>query len=380
MNRINEPITFVVKQEDIATLLSEMKLTCNQGSSFYSIAAGSSANNGIKPMYKELILDKEFYLAMCIVAQPDLYVRMRSAGVKGISKTRLHKSNSEGGIVVLTEQGEGDDIIITMFDNYKSFLHKWAHKFIGSVEAPVANYIPPELGLEEFMLILHTIDSYRRVTYHNLLDHVYIEKAYVKISEFTRTMAESLIKLDIRWLLPAFMAVTPGIEQYITNMEAKNLGILMTHNFFAEGLLGSGEEVLVFAEAGQVMGLEFLHSWLISFGFEINIAFGNGFKTVERFFVAPTILTNHFVRLRDLQGGKAMVNHQTYVSEQLMSKMDELFVKALTLKIMPTPTAQTVVPLAQAAPPLPIAKFCRNCGTKLADSAVFCVNCGTKII
>lgn len=369
MNTMNEPISFIVRQEDIATLLSEMELTCNEGSGFYRIVVGYSPSIGIKAIYRKLILDKEFYKAMCIVAQPDLYVRVRSAGVRGISESRLHRSYAGGSLVVLTEQGEGDDVVITMFNNYKSYLDKWAQEFVGSIEAPVANYIPPELGLEEFMLILHAIDSYRRVTYQNLLDHVYIEKAYVKLPEFTRTMAGSLASLDIRWLLPAFMAVTPGMEQYNTNLEAKNLGILMTHSFFTEGLLGSGEEVLVFGEAGQVMGLEFLHSWLMSFGFEINVTTSGGFKTVERLFVAPTVLTNHFVRLRDVADGKAMVNHQTYVSEQLMSKLDEVYGKTFSLESMPAQTA-TIIHKP---------KFCNNCGTKLEIGAGFCGYCGSKI-
>lgn len=368
MNTMNEPITFVIKQEDIATLLSEMELTCSQGSDFYRIAASTPADAGIKAVYRKLILDKEFYKAMCIVAQPDLYVKIRLAGVRGVSESRLHRSNTEGSPVVLTEQGEDDNVVITMFDNYSSYLNKWAQEYIGSVEAPVANYIPPEVGLEEFMLILHTIDSFRRVTYQNLLDYVYVDNAYIRISEFTKTMAGALSSLDIRWLLPAFMAVTPGIEQYNTNLEAKNLGILMTHSFFTEGLLGSGEEVLVFGEAGQVMGLEFLHSWLMSFGFEINVTNSRGFKTLERLFIAPTVLTNHFVRLRDIAEGKAMVNHQTYVSEQLMSKLDEVFGKALSLKDMPATTAT-----------LPKAKFCSNCGTKIEINAAFCSNCGTQI-
>jgi hypothetical protein len=347
---MNEPLTFVVKQEDMTN--------------------------------KALLMDEALILAIDIVSQPDLYVVMRTAGVKGISESRLHRNNARGSLVVLTEQGEGDDVVITMFDNYKTFLNKWADEFIGSAEAPVANYIPPEIGLEEFMLTLHAIDSFRRVTYQNLLDYVYVDNAYVRIPEFTKTMAGSLASFDIRWLLPAFMAVTPGIEQYNTNLEAKNIEVLMTHKFFTEGMLGSGEEVLVFGEAGQVMGLEFLHSWLSSIGFEINVTTGEGFKAVEKLFVAPTVLTNHFVRLRDVGDDKAMVNHQTYIREQLLSKLNEVFEKAGSI-LQPVqtmePTAKTIPNSAQTVPAISTPKFCNNCGTKLEVNAVFCFNCGKKI-
>ncbi len=85
------------------------------------------------------------------------------------------------------------------------------------------------------------------------------------------------------------------------------------------------------------MGVEFLHSWLLSCGFEIHAAEPEGFKAVERLFIAPTVLTNHFVRLKGAQGGKATVNHQAYTAEQLLTKLDELFGKAFSMDVSAVP-------------------------------------------
>lgn len=162
---------------------------------------------------------------------------------------------------------------------------------------------------------------------------------------------------------------------------------------------------MVFGEAGQIMGVEFFRSWLTSCGVEINMAGENGFKAVERFFIAPTLLGNHFVRLESVDNGKAMVNHQLYTIEQLAFKLGELFGKAFGMDVSDVSSAiksaQATPPPAQAAPifsapkgaeksadvprqtkaapPPPSPRFCRNCGTKLSAGAAFCANCGAKL-
>jgi hypothetical protein len=108
---------------------------------------------------------------------------------------------------------------------------------------------------------------------------------------------------------------------------------MLTHDFFERGRLASCEDVLVFGEAGQVMGVVFLHSWLLSCGLEINVIGPEGFQPLERLFITPTVLTNHFVRLGTTQDGKATVNHQACTAEQLLSKLEELFGSAFAMDV-----------------------------------------------
>ncbi|MEL7624327.1 MAG: zinc ribbon domain-containing protein [Clostridiales bacterium] len=398
MNTMSEPVAFIVKQADISALFSEMGLTCNEGSDFYRAQAGPVPDTDIRAVYGALLADRDFLQACRIIAQPDLYVTVRTAGVRGLSETRLHRKKAEGDWAVLTETAEDGGILISAFEDYRAYLEVWAEDLATPADAPAANYIPPTVSLEEFLFVLHAVDSFRRVSYQNMLDHVFTDRAHIKIPEFTRSMADSLKSLDIRWLLPAFMAVTPGVEGYQTDLNAKNLEVLLTHDFFEQGKLASGEGALVFGEAGQVMGVEFLHSWLLSCGLEINAAGPEGFKAVERLFIAPTVLTNHFVRLQGAPDGKATVNHQAYTAEQLLSKLDELFGKAFAIDVSAASpalkTAQAAAifsapkdseksgsfPIqakAAATPPAP--KFCRNCGAKLPAGAAFCANCGAKL-
>ena len=404
MSTMNEPIAFIIKQADAAALFREMGLTCNEGSDFYRVKAGPVPGTDLRAVYGELLADEDFLRACRIIAQPDLYVTARTAGVGGLSETRLHRKKAEGDWAVLTETAEEGGILISAFPDYGVYLDAWAEDFAGVNDAPAANYIPPTVSLEAFLFVLHAVDSFRRVSYQNMLDHVFTGKAHITVPEFTGSMADSLKSMDIRWLLPSFMAVTPGVERYHTDLNPKHLEVLLTHDFFEQGRLASGEDALVFGEAGQVMGVEFFRSWLLSCGFELNVLGPAGFQTLERLFIAPTVLTNHFVRLQDAQGGKAAVNHQAYTAEQLLIKLDDLFGKAFSMDVPTVPAdlkpAQGMPPPAQAAaissapkgagkfadagqakaaaaPPAP--KFCRSCGTKLSAGAAFCANCGAKL-
>ena len=329
MDKVKEPVSFSIEQADSGTLFAgDPGLIPNSGSAFYKAAPAAGAGMEKKAACGELLANQDFLRAARIAARPDLYAVVRVAGAQGLTEIRLHRKKSEGAYVAATEQDADGRWVISLFDDYKGWLAWWALGFAGPSSVPAANYIPPKVSLEEFMFILHAVDSFRRVSYQNMLSHVFTDRAYVKVPEFLQSMAASLKSLDIRWLLPAFLAVTPGVEQYQTDIDPQNIAVLLQHDFLTEGKLASGEDVLVFGEAGQIMGVEFFRSWFTCCGMEIKVAGPDGFKAAERLFIAPTILGNHFTRLEGADNGKAMINHQVYTMEQLTFKLDELFGRA----------------------------------------------------
>ncbi len=351
MSTMNEPVAFIIEQADVPGLLKAMGLQCNEGSDLYRAEAGLTSDTDIKSTYGEFLADENFLQACRIIARPDLYVTARASGASGFSESRLHRKKDEGDRVALTEAAEDEGILITLFPDYGVYLDGLTENLAIPVETPAANYIPPTVSLEEFLFILHAVDSFRRVTYRNMLDHVFTSRAHITILEFAQSMGDALNALDIRWLLPNFMAVTPGVQEYKSNLDPENLAVLLTHNFFESGKLHSGEDVLVFGEAAQVMGVEFLQSWLQSYGFEIKLSGPNGFQTLERLFIAPTVLTNHLVRLAGTQGGKAVVNHQAYTGEHLLIKLDEIFDAAFSAEPSELPPVEpAAVPSAPKRP------------------------------
>lgn len=385
MSKIKEPVVFSIKQADIGALLAEdANLTPNNGSAFYNAVPADRVFLDIKAVYGELLTGKGFLQALRIITQPDLYLVARVASVQGLSEIRLHHKKSEGLFVAAAEENAEGNLIISLFDDYISWLDSWIEEFASQSEQSVANYIPPKVSLEEFLFVLHAIDSFRRVSYQNMLDHAFMDNTYIKVPSFLQSMADSLKSLDIRWLLPAFLAVTPGVEQYQTKIDPQNIGVLLEHDFLREGKLASGEDALVFGEAGQIMGVEFFRSWFTSCGVEINVAGSGVFTAAERLFIAPTLLGNHFVRLEGADNGKAVVNHQLYTTEQLAFKLSELFGSAFDINETSGTAEPGVVPSPEPpespiVPTPPAKRFCSGCGAQISAGAAFCGNCGTKL-
>lgn len=328
-------ITYQINQNDTVRLLGDvLGIGINIGSAFSGVSpSGVENKKDLSAVYQKELEDEQFIRALRIAAEPDLYVVNRfGGGVIGLEEVRLHRKKIEGGDVVAIAKSEEGTYEIQIYENYQAYLAWWLENFAGKNEETIANYIPPKVSLEQFLFVLHAIDSFRMISYKNLLDHIYTERVHIKYVDFAKTMAASINSRDIRWLLPAFMAVLPGFETYNLDMAPENSAYLIEQGIMENAKLVQNDElVLAFGEGGQSMGVEFFRFWLISSGFEINVKTPEGFVAVERFFNAPTAIANHFVRIETVAGGKGIVNHQAYTSEQLEVKLNELFAKAFAL-------------------------------------------------
>lgn len=332
-----EALIFQINQGDLRKLLTDvLGIVPNSGSAFFTAEpVETQSDSNLEYDYNELLENEDFLRAIRIASQPDLYVVNRiGGGSMGISEVRIHRKKSEGAYVVATAKAADGTCDIQLYENYKAYLSWWMRNFAGKNEEPVENYLPMEVTMEQFLFLLHAIDSFRMVSYRNLLNHIYTKKTYVKYTEFTQTMVDSIKSKDIRWLLPSFMAVLPGFEKYKLNITAENAAFMVEEGLMENARLAKSKElVLAFGEGGLSMGVEFFRFWMMSSGFEINVSTSDGFVAVERLFNATTAIGNHFVQLKTLENGKVMVNHQTYTKEQLEIKLGELFNRAFTMAV-----------------------------------------------
>ncbi|HAP32783.1 MAG TPA: hypothetical protein DCQ14_07020 [Firmicutes bacterium] len=379
MTSENKPAAFDIRVNDIGKLfMEELGLTPQQGSALSGIGRSvDGEGRDLKSVYREYLQDQEFTRAARCVAAPDLFVINRiGGGGLDLEEIRLYHKKSEGDVVVATAITADGAFTMRPFDNYTAYLEWWSEKYACKNEETTANYIPPKVSLEQFLFILHAIDCFRQVSYKNMLSFKYAEKATIEFSEFAQGMAASLKSGDIRWLLPAFTVVLPGFSQFNVEIEPGDVSIVMEQNFLLNARRTStGEMVLAFGEAGQNMGVEFYRTWMMSSGFEINVARPTDFTAIERLFVAPTALANHFVRIETVAGGKGVVNHQAYTREQLEHKLLELFERAFDSVLREAPQPLPLPRTSREAP----RKYCGQCGTQLKPTARFCDNCGTKI-
>lgn len=386
MADLKAPITFEIPKQDILRLLvGEMKLEIQRGSYFYGIQA--SSDPGVKAQYEDMLVHPAFQKAAAMASAPEAFVVMRvGGGSMALEEIRLHKKlNDRSAIAAVAETDK--DFVIQWYESDQDFLRAWCEAYGANPDETAANYIPPKVTLEEFLFILHSVDAFRRVSFENMLNYSPAETPAMTFADFATTMTASLRSGDIRWLLPAFMVLVPGIHEYELKMASEQAAVLMDKGFMLHAELEKPEDdVLVFGEAGRVMGVEFYRTWLQGFGFELNVSDGTSFKAVNRLFVAPTALANHFVQLEATTGNHALVNHQAYTKDQLIFKLEEIFSKAFsdpapvlseTREVGAGQTTETPKTLEKNQTK-PIEKFCGNCGTPFNDTALFCANCGTK--
>ena len=383
MDNNKDVLNISIPADDLIWLITEaLGLEVEEGSFLFGRKKGNEVKTegDRSEQYGGLIQDQTFLKVARSIAAPDYIVACRNGGGSlGLEEIRLHARKQEGAwIAAVSETTEGS-CDIRVFESTNHFLDWWTDLFCGKNEEPAVNSIPPFVKLEEFLFLLHAVDSYRAVSYRNMLEHRYSSQPSMEFTEFVNSMTESIKSKDIRWLLPAFLVLTPGLSEYPMELTPEKAEILMKLQFAGnleqpEG----GRSRLIFGEAGKNMGVEFYRSWLMAAGFEISVKDKGIFKATERLFVAPTALSNHFVSVLKDEEGKAIVNHQAYTFEELKVKLEALFDRASALagteeSVGAVPAAETVSKAGGRA------RFCASCGAPLEPAGAFCSSCGAKV-
>lgn len=282
---------------------------------------------------KKLIEDATFAEAARTIAHPQIMIRYRVGGGTVNLEESVLNARYDSDVVILSTPNVRGAFYLQIFENMDRFTTWWVDSFAGNIEETTANYIPPKSELGELIYIFAAIDHYRRVTYQNLLAHQTPAHVKVNMDAFKENLRRELQQKDIRWLLPAFFATTPGIGKYTPDIAPKHAEKLLTLQFFRYVTDKKTDETfMTFGEAGSMMGVEFLRTWLLCAGFEVNVITGQGPKDVLRFFIAPTGLTNHFISFEGDDPRSCTANHQAMTSEQLKYRMKTLFASAMERK------------------------------------------------
>lgn len=271
------------------------------------------------------IEDESKKLSISIVKEADILIDTRiGGGVLGLEEVKFyHKKGSTHWLAFEREQ-EGI-IVMQLFDSSQAFVDWWIDKFAGENTDNVPNRIPPKIKLQEFMLILHSLDMYRRASYQNMLAHNFVEQLKLDYKEFANELVTSLKSNDVRWLLPAFLKLMPDIKRFDMEIKPEDANTLFEQMF----LLNIHSEVdnkdfLTFGEAGTSMGVEFLRTWYMAAGFEFKERKDSDWESKSFWFFAPTSITNHFVKIEPESELLTMVNHQAYTKEQLNFKLKDI--------------------------------------------------------
>ncbi|MDD2456987.1 MAG: zinc ribbon domain-containing protein [Eubacteriales bacterium] len=397
MNTTIEGTTYQIHLSDLAAALNQQGLVPNVLSPLPQLLSGPGTGSNLQPDPVALLGQPNMRQVLKIAANPDLIVKSRiGGGSVDLMEFTLTRTQSEGNQLVLVAAAEQSSVLLRLFPTGADFITWFMDHYAGKNDQTVANYMPPTVELGEFLYMLHAIDAFRIASFKGMLAYQAGLSPTLRLSEFTDTLSRSVRSKDIRWLLPSFLVLTPGLDPAGFNLDAEKTRILMTRNFLTlQQEQGSQEQVLGFAEAGQTMGVEFYRTWLVAAGFEVLAAASGGIAPVSRLFVAPTALANHLVQIetQNVTGQPIRVNHQAMTYDQLEQKLNQIFDQALSVPVVPLSSAAAPAPAASVTapdqvPPAPVAataaakpatRFCAQCGSPLQPGAKFCKSCGAKI-
>lgn len=392
MNTPTEGTTYQIPLSGLAAALTQQGLALNTLSPLSLLLAGQNAGANLQPDLATLLGQADARQALKIAASPDLIVKGRiGGGSVDLMEFTLARSQPEGNRLVLVAGAEQSSVLLRLFATGADFIGWFMGHYAGKNDQTVANYIPPTVELGEFLYMLHAIDAFRIASFKGMLAYQAGQRPTLRLPEFTESLHRAVRSKDIRWLLPAFLILTPGLDPAGFDLDAEKTRILMARKFLTLNQeQGSQEQVLGFAEAGQTMGVEFYRTWLVAAGFEIQAATPGGVSAISRVFFAPTALANHLVQIdpEKAAGRPIQVNHQAMTYSQLEQKLSQIFEQALSLPVVPLSMASTqdlVTAADNQSPPVPAAaskpatRFCAQCGSPLQPGAKFCKSCGAKV-
>lgn len=369
----NELQVFEIPQDVLNTLISsEMGLTWGTG----SLLEGINADKNIDlTSYKSFLSDDAFLMLSKIITDPDHWIVQRTGGGQtALQAAHIYASDQVSNTLVLvTIDQESGAFLLQLHRGVESFAHWITEHFCSSSQELAVNYMPPKLNLSQFFTLIHLIDSYKRITFHSMLQYRYTDIPKISTKEFFKTLGESLASSDIRWLLPTITTLVPAINKYNYRVEPEDLKILLELDF-VDGIVpdDQGGE-LILSNIGIYNGIEFLKNWMVSLGFECYHLVQGKRVLNKMFYIAPSRVTNHMVEFLVNEQEVIEVNHQVYTKELLNYKLSKIIedVTKAPMTILPNTVENMTTNTGQ--------EFCSQCGSKLLAEAKFCNACGAKV-
>lgn len=364
-----------------ALVKNGLGLTWGKGSLFESVTDHEDQDFSD---YKPFLTDEHFILCCKILTSPSHWMVQRNGGGQtALQAAHVYFSDSVGSqLVLVTSDTQSDRFLVQLHDDLQDYINWLVDRFCSSNNDLAINYMPPKLTISQFYMLLHVIDSYRRITYSNMLGYDYKTVLQISSKDFYRTLRESLDSGDSRWLVPSVETLLPSVKKFGYTIDPEDLKILFDLDFMDGVLKDDQGGMLVLSDIGILNGLEFLNHWSASIGIEIYGFVNNTMKLSHQVYIAPTRLSNHMVEF-SYDSDQVFVNHQVQTKDLLLYHLGELIKEQLKkrdpdLDVTEVPEATGATETTETKE-IKISMFCSHCGSKLQPDANFCNSCGTKV-
>ena len=308
------------------------------------------------------------------------------------------------------------------FDDTQGLIEWFNDTFAVKTDIPMNNLLASDMTLEEWVILAHTVDAFRRVHMESMLLYRPKREYSIAADDYIASLNVSLESGDIRWLLPAFFAVTPGLAGLKPNLSPEVLQAaeafgLISHTRDSETNAG----FFTFSAEGMTIGLEFATSWMYGVGFDAAVLNDDGGRCVPVCFLAPTSLGNHLFMADRNETGAWSIRHQALMHTELDKSLADWFGKVVDHAIdigkkEPVEVPKTIEAVEQSksivspdaadsskpsespglveqpvkaeqVKPVELPKpaqtsaprFCIKCGNKIMPGIRFCSKCGNKV-
>lgn len=257
---------------------------------------------------------------------------------------------------VLVSPSYQGSFLVQLFEDRSQAL-SWMVEMITSDCSDGLPFLPEHLPLESLVYAFHGLDCFRRVVYESMLEGKPDLATRISLERFQSTLALAGRSADVRWLMPAFLRLTPGLADYPLDPQAQHLELLVDHDLLWPGTSPAGP-VLAFAPPGRLAGIDFLRTWSAACGLELAVGDEHQVQVLERAFVATTSTGNHFFRLEGEPGQPCGVHYQSLGRPEVQELLRPWLERA------------------PVAPPAAQARHCLQCNQQITDDSKFCANCG----
>lgn len=337
-----------------------------------------------------------------ILASPDLCITHRFAGAS-VPQAAFFAcvSHAEGQTFVVVAPERNDRYAAHAFGSAEAYLGWWLFRLSSASDRAIPSDLPPTLPLPALIYALHAVDGYRRAKYQSALSYGATDSLRIGQPEFIATMREAITRRDLRWLLPAFIQLAPGVATLLKEPPIEQLTVLQDAKFLlAQHDQDAGQDFFCFGDAAQRMGNEFIDGIGVAVGFRFEVLTELGALPLIEAFLAPTRLSNHLIELEPDGSGLGIAMHRTLTQRELYIALAEMIAAALlpaapkvALKRAILTTASTqeqrdevlgisneqrvVAPDAQQTSSQIV---CSHCGQVNPATMKFCGQCGNRLL